>query len=184
VGSHDERSLVEQCRSGNRQAFGALFEAHHRWAYRLSYRLTGSHADADDVLQESWLHVLRGMSQFDGRAGFGRWLARIIVRVAISKKRRGMDRRARRDLDSEKEPQAGTGSDPRKRAEVAELNAALRRAMSTLPPAQRAALVLVALEGFSYAEAAEILQCPEGTLAWRVAEARRKLAERLVPYLE
>jgi RNA polymerase sigma-70 factor (ECF subfamily) len=56
--------------------------------------------------------------------------------------------------------------------------------MQALPVEQRSALALVAFEGMSYAEAAEVQQCGQGTLAWRVAEARRRLAEKLAPHLD
>jgi RNA polymerase sigma-70 factor (ECF subfamily) len=69
-------------------------------------------------------------------------------------------------------------------AAAGELNEALHKAMQALSVEQRSALVLVAFEGMSYAEAAEVQQCPAGTLAWRVAEARRRLAEKLGPHLE
>ena len=74
-------------------------------------------------------------------------------------------------------------SDPVEQAQSREFAAALNQAMSELPSDLRTALTLVAYEQTSYREAAEIQQVPEGTLAWRVSEARRRLAETLAPFL-
>lgn len=65
-----------------------------------------------------------------------------------------------------------------------ELEEKLQGELTRLPDEQRVALVLVAFEGHSYAEAARIMKCPEGTLAWRIARAREKLSERLAPHLD
>ena len=182
--ANDERSLVKRWQSGDRAAFNPLFHANREWAYRLSYRLTGSHADAKDVVQEAWLQVVRSIGQFDGRARFAQWFSRIIIRVAGHRgSRTGVAKLERLSLETE--PQAdAAGSDPVREAELKELDAAVRDAVDALPEDQRAALILVAIDGFSYAEAAEIVRCPQGTVAWRVAEARRKLAEKLAPYVE
>jgi len=185
VDADAERRLVKCCQTGDRNALESLLEAHRDRAYRLAYRLTGSHADTDDVLQEAWLRVFRGMRRFDARARFGTWLCRIVLRASVDHQRLRIRRMDARSLTGIEETQAAPAAgDPSEMAAAAELNDALHEAMQALPVAQRSALVLVALEGMSYAEAAEVQQCRQGTLAWRVAEARRRLAEKLAPHLD
>lgn len=180
-----ERRLVRRSQAGDRGAFDALIRAHRDRAYRLAYRLTGSHADADDVLQEAWLRGYRGITEFGGRARFGTWFFRILLRAAASHRRR-LGRRADGEGGTALEgSEAVSGAaDPQQRAAAHELHDALQEALCSLPADQRGAVVLVAFEGLSYAEAAEAQGCPEGTLAWRVAEARRRLARKLAPYLD
>jgi len=180
-----ELLLVRSAKAGDGRAFGELCRALNDRAYAFARRLTGCHADAADVLQEAWLRAFEGIGEFDGRARFGTWFFRIVLSVVA-----GRGRRAGRSAE---EPgrgalaewtDGGAVGDPAERAEFHELRAELQKALPELPVEQRAAFVLVALEGRSYAEAAAVLECPEGTLAWRMAEARRKLLGRLAPYLD
>ena len=182
---HEERRLVRCCQKGDRNALESLMTAYRDGSYRLAYRFTGSHADTDDVLQEAWLRVYRGIEQFDGRARFGTWLRTILLNVAVDHQRRRSRRVETERLSAARDSQTtGASSDPSQMAAAGELKEALHEAMQALSVEQRSALVLVAFEGLSYADAAEIQQCPTGTLAWRVAEARRQLAEKLGPHLE
>ena len=179
-----ERRLVTRCGAGDWKAFEMLLAAHRDQAYRLAYRLTGSHADADDVLQDACLRAFRGMSKFDGRARFGTWFWRILVRAGADHERRRKRQPVVANLAQVEEPRAPAARrDPSERAAASELNEALNEALQSLSAEQRVALVLISFEGMSYAEAAEVQQCPQGTLAWRVAEARRRLVEKLAPYL-
>ncbi len=185
VDETQERRLIARWQAGERDALEALFHTHCDRAYGLAHRLTGSHADADDVLQDAWLRAVRGLSQFDGRARFGTWFYSILLRVAADHARRRRRRAAVESLTEAPEAQApAAGADPSERAAAGELKDALQQAIRALPVKQRAALVLVAFEGMSYAEAAKVMDCSDGTLAWRVAEARRRLADKLAPYLD
>jgi RNA polymerase sigma-70 factor (ECF subfamily) len=180
-----ENLLVRRWRTGDRRAFEALFWVHRHRAYRLAYRLMGSPEDADDVLQEAWMRAFKAMSDFDGRARFGTWLFRIVLRTAADERRRQRRRSGAVDLHLTAENMAAkVRYDPSEGAQVHELEAALQTALRVLPAEQCAALVLVSFEGMTYAEAAEVQQCPEGTLAWRISEARRRLVELLAPHLE
>ena len=177
-----ERRLVRRAGKGDGTALQQLFVPHRDRAYRLAYRLTGSHADADDVLQEAWLRAFRGISTFDGHARFGTWLYRIVLNAAADCSRRQARANEVEGARLNEEPVAD-GQGPIGSAEAAELGQALQTALHALPWDQREALVLVAFEGMTYAQAAAVQQCAEGTLAWRVAEARRRLARRLAPYV-
>ena len=180
-----ERALLAEAKGGNATAFEALWRANRDGAYRLAYRMTRSHADADDVLQDAWLRAYRGLAGFDGRSQFGTWFMRIVLRAAMTHLRKRQRRPAPAQLASAGAvPSARAESDPAGRASAGELQAALDDAVAGLSLNLRGALALVVFEGMSYAEAARVQQCPEGTLAWRVAEARRRLADKLAPYLD
>ena len=180
-----EARLVSLARQGSRTAFERLCRATGSGAYGLAYRLTGSHADAEDVLQEARLRAYRGIGTFDGRARFQTWFFRILVNAASSYGRHEGRRAAARSIEAIPEPTGpAPGDDPAQAAEQNELDGALQRALTGLPIDQRSALVLVAFQGFTYADAAAVQGCPEGTLAWRVAEARRKLTVELASFLQ
>ena len=182
---HRERRLIRRCQKGDWAAFEALFHAHRERTYRLLCRLCGSQAEADDLHQEMWMRAYRGMSGFDGQARLSTWLCRIGWRAFADRQRdlQG-DRRLRELPETEEQMPASDGAEPDERLEAAEASEALEEAMSSLPAEQRAALVLVCFEEMSYAQAATVQDCPTGTVAWRVAAARRKLTERMAPYLD
>ena len=181
----DEVGLVSRCRAGDWSAFEALLEWHRDRAYRLAYKLTGSHDDADEVLQEALIRAFRGVSGFRGQARFSTWLWRILIRCAVDHCRARRRRKAVVCVAlSQAHRVADPGSDPSKKVSTAELREAVDEAILMLPVEQRAALVLVAFDKLSYADAAHVLQCPEGTLAWRIAEARKRLCRQLAAHLD
>ena len=150
----EERNLVARCRAGDYRAFDALFRAHQGRAYGVALRLTGSHHDADDVLQDAWLRALRGISRFNGRARFLTWFWRIVVRAAADHERRSRRHRRAGDTDmAEDLPAQPQSSCPVEQVAARELQRAIENAMRDLPAPQRAALVLVTFDGLSYAEA-------------------------------
>jgi len=181
----DVRSILERARKGDRDAFGKLVQSYQRRVYMTAYRMMGNHDDASDVVQDAFIRAYRGISRFDGRSDFFTWLYRILVNVALNHLRQ---RRRRRSVAIEEvvlpPPQAEeAGDDPRRALELKRMVYEIGRALDMLPATQRATLVLVILEGLPYREAAEILECSEGTVAWRVHEARRLLRDPLGKFL-
>ena len=185
MNSEQERSLLARCRAGDRVAFEALFAAHRDQAYRLARQITNSRADADDVLQTAWLRALRGISRFRGSSRFRTWFWRILIHVGVDHERRARRQASVGSLDGSVGLTAAVAeADPLENTMLNELKDALREAMSLLPSEQRAALSMITYDDMSYAQVARVLGCPEGTVAWRIAEARRKLAQQMAPYLE
>ncbi len=179
-----ERSVLARCRAGDRGAFDALFAAHRDQAYRLACQITETPADADDVLQSAWLRAFRGISRFKSDSRFMTWFWRILVRAGMDHQRRGRHHAAVGSLDGSMElTDDGADADPLENTVANELREALHTAMRLLPAQQRAALVMVTYDGMSYAQVAHALGCPEGTVAWRISEARRKLTALLAPHL-
>ncbi len=181
-----ERRLLKGCRAGDPGAVETLFKEHRDHSYRLAYRLTGSHADADDVLQHAWLQAFQGLANFDGRSRFATWFYRIVVHAAVDRNRKNLRKRFVTLFDNHEEEAESRRpeSSPIERAQSREFATALDEAIGELPADLRAAVTLVGFEQMSYREAAEIQRVPEGTLAWRVSEARKRLAEKLGPFLK
>jgi RNA polymerase sigma-70 factor (ECF subfamily) len=146
--------------------------------------MTGQHSDADDVSQEAFVRAYRGLGTFDGRADFYTWLHRIVVNVALNHLR--SRRRSRLTLPQEGQEledlpnaQAGPSVDPRAQIESKEVMRAVVQALGELSPSLRVTLILATVEDMPYKEIAVTLGCPEGTVAWRVNQARKVLRQKL-----
>jgi RNA polymerase sigma-70 factor (ECF subfamily) len=167
---------VAAARDGDHRAFTRLVGAYDERLRVLAYRLLGSREAMDDVLQEAYLAAYRGLRQFRGEADVGTWLYRIVYNECLQRLRRGTrdEPASEAALDSCRSGGLDVGD------EVA-LRDQLSRALASLPPTQRAAVLLVHREGLSYADAAMVLGVPVGTVASRVATARTTLAASLGP---
>jgi RNA polymerase sigma-70 factor (ECF subfamily) len=172
-----EKELVDKARSGDRKAFGALVRSHHRRVWSLAAHMLGNRAEADDVVQEAFLRALRAMDRFDGRSEFGTWIYRIVVNLSLNAIR-GRKRTSAVAPDDPRLTRVAS-ADPARGAEHRGAYERLAAAVDALSPTLRTTLVLVTLQGVGHREAGEILGCSEGTIAWRVHEARRRLREAL-----
>ena len=128
----------------------------------------------DEALQETYLNAYRGLPQFRGEAAVGTWLYRIAYTTCLQRLRR--PERLEPTDDEQLEALAPPSSDP---ADDVALRDEVRRALGALTPEQRAAILLIHRDGFSYASAAKILDVPIGTVASRVAAARTILGDEL-----
>lgn len=168
--------LAAAARTGDRRALGLLVE---RWQAKLlghAYRLTGEADLAADVVQESWIGIMRGIARLDDAGAFPAWAMRIVTRRCA----RAIRRRQRRWAGSEayaRETIPSTVSS--ERVEARTDLATARAAMAELPRAQRAALGLFYLEDMSVVEVSVALDVPVGTVKTRLMHARRKLRELL-----
>jgi RNA polymerase sigma-70 factor (ECF subfamily) len=155
--------------------------------YAAALHITGSHSDADDVAQESFVRAFRGLSTFDGRADFFTWLYRITVNTALNALRsdkRGAALNQRGHAESSHvggRPEAlGHGAlTPAQQAHHSAEVTRVLEAIATLSAPLRVTLVLATVEDLPHKQIAEILEIPEGTVAWRVNEARRLLKLKL-----
>jgi RNA polymerase sigma-70 factor (ECF subfamily) len=168
-----DHDLVQQSRKGDATAFEALVRNHQQMIHALTFRMTGSPADAEDLAQEAFIRAYEQLDAFSGRAKFSTWLYGIAIHACLIWRRDEARRfQAHADCAEEMILQRGVGesfSDEKEMAKDAQ--AALMR----LPAKQRAAIVLTIYDGLSHAEAAKILGCPETTVSWRVFAAKRKL---------
>jgi len=176
-----DAALVERLKGGDARALDELFRRHRDAAYGIAYRLVGSREDALDVVQEAFIHVMRGIQTFRGQSAFRTWLFRIVTHASLDY-RRWRSLRAAESLDAESasEPAAGpTQRTPQEEAADRDLREAIDSAFANISEKNRAALVLFAIEGMSYKEVAEVLGISVGTVMSRIFNARQRLRELL-----
>jgi RNA polymerase sigma-70 factor (ECF subfamily) len=167
-----ERALVLAAQAGDAAAFEGLVRRHQRRAYAVARAVVLSHDDAEDAVQEGFLHAFRALSRFRPEQAFGAWLHRIVANAALDIARR----RKVRDADQLPESLASPHRDP---AESEELRTRLASALDTLGPRQRSVIVLHDVEGYKHAEIGAILGIPEGTARSDLHHARTHLRRLL-----
>jgi RNA polymerase sigma-70 factor (ECF subfamily) len=180
VGIDDERALVEAARSGNRPAIERLLRRHQPQIHAVCRRITGSDADALDATQEALIAIVRGLPRFDGRARFSTWAYRIATNASLDELRR-RQRRPQPGLDpTDAGPHGGprTPTTPDPAQQVSDRDE-LDTALAQLSPEFRAVVVLRDLLALDYAEIAEVLDLPPGTVRSRIARGRAQLADHL-----
>lgn len=176
-----EARLIAQAQQGDLGAYEDLARAHGDRIYAVILRLVMNSADAEDIAQETLLRGWRGINNFHADARFGTWIYRIAVNESNRFFERGANRR-REQLpihDHEARLAARAVDQPPARAELRELEGALRRAIEQLEPPYRTALVLRDIEGLSTREAAEIVGVREGAFKSRLHQARLRVRAAL-----
>jgi RNA polymerase sigma-70 factor (ECF subfamily) len=184
----DDKALLAAHVDGDPAAFGVLFGRHRDRMWAVALRTTGDPEDAADALQEALIAAFRRAGSYRGEAAVTTWLHRIVVNACLDRIRRRKVRLAD-PLPDDVDEYAGRGStitaapdDPEEAALGSERRSAVLVALQTLPVDQRAALVLVDMEGYSIDEAAEILDCASGTIKSRCSRGRAKLLPLLAAY--
>lgn len=181
----DDAGDLAAARGGDRAAFGRLVRTHQRRVYLTALHLTGNHGDADDVAQETFVKAYRHLGSFDGRADLFTWLYRITVNTALNhlRSRKRSDRVLRPGEATDDEVATNrddaTQLTPRDWLEIGDELRQVIQEVSELSEVLRVTLVLATVEQLPYKQIAEIMEVPEGTVAWRVNEARKQLRERL-----
>lgn len=182
IGRHmdEDRTLVEKAQGGDKAAFGELVRKHQRRVYATALQMTGDHGEADDIAQDAFLRAFMAIDRFDGRSEFQTWLYRIVINLTINHLKRRGRTRPTDDSDPRVAAVAAEKSDdPAAALERRRFYARLVEALDALPESLKATVALVALQGLSHRVVAEILGCSEGTVSWRIHEARRLLREHL-----
>ncbi|TGE21969.1 RNA polymerase sigma factor [Hymenobacter aquaticus] len=168
--------LVERCRLGDRRAQAEIYKRYAKAMFNASLRITGDYAEAEDVLQESFLSAFRELHSYKGDSSFGSWLKRIVINKSINCLR---NRRLQLVPLAEQHDSVGTETDSGEfdaeelgwRADV------VRRCVQELPDGYRVVLSLYLLEGYDHAEIAGILNITESTSKSQYSRARKKLLE-------
>jgi RNA polymerase sigma-70 factor, ECF subfamily len=183
--SETELRLVERVARGDAAARREFFESYRDASYHVALRITGRAEDALDVVQDSFIRAFDRLAEFQRESSVRTWLLRIVTNRALDILR---SRRVRLavPLDSTDDTggalpglEAATESDPGQKLEAAELHDRLHRAVASLPPDQRVVFALYAQGEMTYAEIAEIVGIPIGTVMSRLYHARRRLRELL-----
>ena len=171
-GASTERAIVIAAQGGSDDAFAALVRIHQRRAYSVVRAIVLSHEDAEDAVQEGFLHAHRALDRFRPDQPFGAWLYRIMANAALDLVRR----RKVRDADELPDNIAIPFRDP---AESGELRERLQEALLHLTDRQRAVIVLHDVEGFTHGEIGRTLGIPEGTARSDLHHARAALRRLL-----
>lgn len=175
-----EEELVQRARQGDLEAFNRLILAYQSQVYALAYRLLGDAESAADAAQESFLSAFQHIARFR-KGSFRAWLLRITANFCydVLRKRRTRPQSSLESLDSSEArfPSGESEEDPAVWAEQEELSQEIQRALNTLPPEQRAVIVLCDIEEFPYEQAAQTLGISLGTLKSRLSRGRARLRE-------
>jgi len=179
-------------RGGDEDAFRELFEKHGKAIVNFAYNFVGNRPRAEELAQDVFLQVYRAGARYEPQAKFTTWLYRIATNACLNEVRRPERRYAVRPLEHETE-------DGRERAEIAiadpdavpgdvalagrQLEARIRAVLARLPENQRAALILSRIDGLSYREVAETLECTESAVKSLVFRATAALREELEEFL-
>ena len=164
----------------DRKVFEDLAARHYRQAYTISYRMTGSHASAEDLTQEAMIRAFQSFHRYRRDLPFANWLYRIIVNLHID----ALRRRPKVWIDSVEDLPGVSElpdlqSDPSDLVLSREIDVRLQRALNALPTEFRTSVVLCDIEGLSYEEIAEVMQCSIGTVRSRIHRGRNQLRRLL-----
>lgn len=172
----DDAELLRAHVDGDRDAFGELFRRHRDRLWAVALRTLGDREEAADAVQDALVSAYRAAHTFRGRSAVTTWLHRITVNACLDRARKAASRRTSPVEDTERLEQLLEPHEPASApAERNDLNRQLLQALATLPADQRAALVLVDMQGYPVAEAARILDVPTGTVKSRCARGRARL---------
>jgi RNA polymerase sigma-70 factor (ECF subfamily) len=184
-----EAGLLDRIRAGDKAACSECVELHSPGVYRLALRMMRNEAEAEDVVQETFLSAFKAIGSFQGRAGLGTWLYRIAYNAALMRLRRAQPLVVSVDEPLELEDGAEVPRElhdwcclPERDFETAEARTELERAIHELPEKLRAVFVLRELEGLSTEQAAEALDLSVENVKTRLHRARLWLRERLSTY--
>ncbi|MFE9920644.1 RNA polymerase sigma factor SigM [Streptomyces sp. NPDC005774] len=171
-----DQDLLTRHVEGDPEAFGELVRRHRERLWAVALRTLGDREEAADAVQDALLSAYRAAHTFRGQSAVTTWLHRITVNACLDRARKAASRKTSPVEDTERleqllEPHESASAP----AERNDLHRQLIEAMGTLPPDQRAALVLVDMQGYPVAEAARILGVPTGTVKSRCARGRARL---------
>jgi RNA polymerase sigma-70 factor (ECF subfamily) len=191
----DESALVERARAGDHEAFRTLYQRYHRRVYSLAYGVVQNADDALDVVQDGFIKAHRYLAKFEGNSSFYTWLYRIVMNLSIDHIRK--HKRGRHvdfdDAIAHGQDEGALGEDalvprilgqnPGKSLVRKEMREQISMALAELSENHRAVLVMRELDGMSYEEMAQAMQCSKGTIMSRLFHARRNMQKRLLEYM-
>ncbi len=163
--------LVRLARNGDSRAFETLVNRHYERMYAIAFKWTRSRADAEDITQNACIKLAHGIRSLHNEALFMTWLYRIVINAAKDYQRQS----GRMHTDCEVEGFESPAPNPEHEIYSKEVISEIY----SLPPKERDAILLVFGEGLSHGAAAQILECAETTVSWRIFRARDRLARKL-----
>jgi RNA polymerase sigma-70 factor (ECF subfamily) len=186
VGTPTDGELVERARRGDREAYRGLVERYQRKVAALALGMLRNREDALDIVQDTFTKAFQSLDRFKGDSSFYTWIYRIGVNLCIDHQRResryvqvGGDQD---DPGEEVAPPSAEDlerDEPFETARSTEIGTHLVEAINELTPEHRAVILLREVDGLSYEEISQVLDCPKGTVMSRLHYARRQLQARL-----
>lgn len=187
--TYDEAALIARIQAGDKAACAECIEIHSPAIYRLALRLMQNEAEAEDVMQETFLNAFNAIDSFEGRSGLGTWLYRIAYNAAMMRLRRPSPHTVSVEETLSSETPGIVPRQlfdwcclPEEDFESDEVRTELESAIGELPESLKAVFVLRELEGLSTDDTAEALELSPGAVKVRLHRARLWLRERLTPY--
>lgn len=168
--------LIDGCRNGSAEAQYQLYKLYSKAMFNVAWRIANSQADAEDILQESFLSAFRNIHSYKGEAAFGAWLKRIVVNKAIN-----LIRKRRLELSAIEIEEVDVADEPAQENDPELLLTVerIKKAIPKLPDGFRLVLSLYLLEGYDHREIGEILGISESTSKSQFNRAKNKLREIL-----
>jgi RNA polymerase sigma-70 factor (ECF subfamily) len=164
-------TLIERAQNGDRGAFEALLQNYYDVIFRIAYRWSGNHADAEDITQNACIKLARSIDSFRFQSAFVTWLHTLVINTAKDwAKARGAPM-----SDLVEDAETAQPPDGEQTVYANEVMAHVR----ALPEREKEALLLVFVEGLTHGETAAVMNCKESTVSWYIHEARKKLQSLL-----
>jgi RNA polymerase sigma-70 factor (ECF subfamily) len=186
-----DQLLVDRVREGDKQAFDLLVAKYQRRLMRLLSRIVHDPAEAEDVVQETFIKAYRALRHFRGDSAFYTWLYRIGINTAKNfLATQGRRTPTSTDADTEQAEAFNDGehlrdiNTPESMLASKQIAQTVNAAMDALPVDLRTAIALREIEGLSYEEISDIMACPIGTVRSRIFRAREVIADKLRPLLD
>ncbi len=187
-----DQQLVERAQRGDKQAFDLLVIKYQRKLARLLSQFIRDAAEVEDVAQETFIKAYRSLSSFRGESAFYTWLYRIGINAAknylVAQKRRGLNTTNGFDIEDAEHFEGGSQlrelNTPESELMSRQIAQTVHQTLQALPEELRTAITLREIEGLSYEEIANIMNCPTGTVRSRIFRAREAIADKLQSVME
>lgn len=170
--SSEENKIIDGCLANDRLSQRALYDRYKRAMYTIAYRITGDFHYADDVLQDAFIQIFKGLPKFRRESTLGAWIKTIVIRAALRK----IKKRPLFDPIEVSQPEEPVDWGDFLNAEY------LERAIKNLPDGYRTVFVLIEVEGYKHREVAEMLEISAGTSKSQLFHAKKLLRQRLANY--
>ena len=186
-----DQKLVEKAQRGDKKAFGMLVEKYQRRLNRLLSRMVRDQSEIEDIVQDSFIKAYRAINNFRGDSAFYTWLYRIGINTAknhlvkLGKRPKAMNDVEIEEIENfEDAPDLRSHETPESKMMSSEIVASVNQTIEALPNELKEAISLREMDGLSYEEISELMNCPIGTVRSRIFRAREVIAEKLKPLIE
>jgi RNA polymerase sigma-70 factor (ECF subfamily) len=186
-----DQKLVEKVQKGDKKAFNMLVEKYQRRLTRLLSRMVRDQSEIEDIVQDSFIKAYRAINNFRGDSAFYTWLYRIGINTAknhlvkLGKRPKAMNDVEIEEIENfEDAPDLRSHETPESTMMSSQIVTSVNQTIESLPDELREAISLREMDGLSYEEISELMNCPIGTVRSRIFRAREAIAEKLKPLIE